>query len=92
MQAGKSGGFDVQELQSIKAASAKCLRLARRGRIVYQIFQESNKSPPVILGQMEIGTLPVRNNCLRTLVHTGAPDRTTIVRLRSLTIHAEKID
>ncbi len=36
------GSLDYQELQSSKASTAKLLRLARRGAVIYQIFQESD--------------------------------------------------
>ncbi len=85
------GSLAYQELQTTKAAGATLLRLARRGDIIYQIFQESDKTKPEVLGAMIIGTDPVPDGFLRTLIHTGGANRKTIVRYKSLSIYAEKI-
>ena len=69
------GSLDYQELQSSKASAAKLLRLTRRGAVIYQIFQESEKSTPIVLGAMTIGTDPVPDGFLRALIHTGGADQ-----------------
>ena len=83
--------FDYQEVASQHSADAKLLRLARRGSIVYQIFQNSTQKTPIILGSMPIGRLPVIPGDLRLMIHTGGDNRLTSVRFRTLSIWAEKL-
>ena len=88
----RGGDFDYQELVSRRAENATLLRLARRGEIVYQIFQSEDQATPEVLGAMKIGTEPVSSGYLRALIHTGGANRKTIVRFKSLQLHAEKLD
>ena len=85
------GTLDHQELQTAKASSAKLLRLARRGDLIYQIFQESPDTDPIVLGAMMIGTDPVPEGFLRALIHTGGANRRTVVLFKSLEIQADRI-
>ncbi len=86
------GTFDYRERQTSRAGQAILLRLARRDGIVYQVFQESKESAPVILDQMEIGKYPVPPGFMRMLIHTGGANRKTIVTFKQLTVQAGKIN
>lgn len=88
----RGGDFDYQELVSRKSENATLLRLARRGDVVYQIFQSEDQPQAVVLGAMKIGTEPVSSGYLRALIHTGGANRKTIIRFKSLQLHAEKLD
>ena len=83
--------FDYQELVSQPSADPTLLRLARRGDVVYQIFQNSTQKSPVVLGAMQIGREPVLPGDLRMLIHTGGDKRMTSVRFRTLSIWAERM-
>ncbi len=83
--------FQHQELVSQPSDDAKLLRLARRGDVVYQIFQSSTQKTPVVLGAVQIGREPVLPGDLRMLIHTGGDKRMTSVRFRTLTVWAEKL-
>ena len=83
--------YEYQEVASLPSADARLLRLARRGSVVYQIFQNSTQKSPIILGSMQIGRLPVIPGDLRMLIHTGGDNRTTSVRFRTLMVWAEKL-
>jgi len=88
------GSLAFDELQTTKATGATLLRLARRGAIIYQIFQASKQTKPEVLGAMIIGTDPVPDGFLRTLIHTSGANRKTIVQyksLESLEVHADRI-
>ncbi len=85
------GGFAFQELQSKQSANAALLRVCRRGESAYFIFQEAPDKPPEILGSVKVGRTPIPKGFLRILVHTGGANRSTIVQLKSLTLHAERI-
>lgn len=87
----RDGQFEYQELVTESSPDATVLRLARRGDIVYQVFQNSRQKEPVVLGAVKIGHDPVIPGDLRALIHTGGQGRSTSVRFHSLTIHAEKI-
>jgi hypothetical protein len=88
----RGGDFDYQELVSRRSENATLLRLARRGDIVYQIFQSEDQATPEVLGAMKIGTEPVLSGYLRALIHTGGANRKTIIRFKSLQLHAERMD
>ncbi len=83
--------FDYQELVSQPSDDAKLLRLARRGDVIYQLFQSSAQKTPVVLGAVQIGREPVLPGDLRMLIHTGGDKRKTSVRFRTLTVWAEKL-
>ena len=83
---------DVQRNESLNVPTVSVLRLARRGDLIYQVFRESDGEPAVILGAMTVGGDPLSDGFLRALIHTGGAGRKTIVRFKSLSIHAEKID
>ena len=85
------GSQDYQELQTKKASGASLLRLARRGDMIYQIFQESAKTKPLILGAMTVVRDPVPDGLLRALIHTGGAKRKTVVRFKAMSLHAEKL-
>lgn len=87
----RGGDFDYQELVSRRAENATLLRLARRGDVVYQIFQSEDQATPELLGAMKIGDGPVSSGYLRALIHTGGANRKTIVRFKSLQLQAEKL-
>lgn len=91
-RARRGGDFDYQELVSRRAENATLLRLARRGDIVYQIFQSEDEATPEVLGAMKIGTEPVSSGYLRALIHTGGANRKTIIRFKSLQLHAGRLD
>ncbi|MBL8815286.1 MAG: DUF1583 domain-containing protein [Planctomyces sp.] len=86
----RDGQFNYQELVSKPSDEAKLLRLARRGDVVYQVYQGKEDSAPQVIGAMQIGREPVSPGYLRALIHTGGANRNTIVRFRNLTIYAEK--
>lgn len=88
----RGGDFDYQELVSRRAENATMLRLARRGDVVYQIFQSEDQATPEVLGAMKIGSGPVSSGYLRALIHTGGANRKTIIRFKSLQLQAEKLD
>jgi hypothetical protein len=88
----RGGDFDYQELVSRRAENATLLRLARRGDVVYQIFQSEDQATPEVLGAMKIGSGPVSSGYLRALIHTGGANRKTIIRFKSLQLQAEKLD
>ena len=83
--------FDYQELVSQPSDDATLLRLARRGDVIYQIFQNSQQKLPVVLGAVQIGREPVLPGDLRMLIHTGGDKRMTSVRFRTLSVWAEKL-
>ncbi len=85
------GTFNYQEIVSRPETTASLLRLARRGDVIYQIFQGEPDSPPQILGAMKMGTDPVPLGLLRALIHTGGDNRKTVIRFKSFRIQAEKI-
>ena len=83
--------FDYQELVSQPSDDAKLLRLARRGDVVYQVFQNSTQKSPIVLGAVQIGREPVIPGDLRMLIHTGGDKRMTSVRFRTLSVWAERL-
>ena len=85
------GTFNYQEIVSRPESTASLLRLARRGDVIYQIFQSEPDSPPEVLGAMKMGTDPVPSGLLRALIHTGGDNRKTVIRFKSFRIHAEEI-
>lgn len=85
------GTFNYQEIVSRPETTASLLRLARRGDVIYQIFQAEPDSPPEILGAMKMTTDPVPSGMLRTLIHTGGANRKTIIRFKSISIRAKRI-
>ena len=85
------GTFNYQEIVSRPAATASLLRLARRGNVIYQIFQGKADSPPEVLGAMKMGTDPVPFGLLRTLIHTSGENRKTVIRFKAFRIYAEQI-
>jgi hypothetical protein len=85
------GTFNYQEIVSRPETTASLLRLARRGDVIYQIFQGKADSPPQVLGAMKIGTDPVQSGLLRALIHTGGENRKTVIRFRVFRIRAEQI-
>ena len=85
------GTFNYQEIVSRPEATATLLRLARRGDVIYQIFQSDPDSSPEVLGAMKMGTDPVPLGLLRALIHTGGDNRKTVIRFKSFRIRAEQI-
>jgi hypothetical protein len=85
------GTFNYQEIVSRPETTASLLRLARRGDVIYQIFQAEPDSPPEILGAMKMTADRIPSGFLRTLIHTGGDNRKTVIRFKSLSIRAEKI-
>ena len=83
--------FDYQKQVSQPSDDATLLRLARRGDVIYQIFQNSTQKIPVVLGALQIGREPVLPGDLRMLIHTGGDKRMTSVRFRTLSVWAEKL-
>ena len=87
----RDGEFDYQELVSQPSEDATLLRLSRRDKVVYQLFQNSTQKSPVILGAVLLGREPVAPGELRALIHTGGENRTTSIRFRTLDVWAEKL-
>ena len=85
------GGISHQILNSREAATIHHLRLARRGSIVYLLFQDAPENQPQIAATAEVGTEPVPATFLRALIHTGGAGRETVVRFKSLKIHADSL-
>ncbi|MFO0998932.1 MAG: DUF1583 domain-containing protein [Planctomycetaceae bacterium] len=85
------GTFNYQEIVSRPETTARLLRLARRGDVIYQIFQSKPDTPAEVLGAMKMGTDPVPLGLLRALIHTGGDGRNTAIRFKTFRIHAEKI-
>jgi hypothetical protein len=85
------GSISYQELSTRQTDGVRQLRLARRGGIVYLIYQPASAALPQILGRAEVGRAPVPATHLRALVHTGGAGRKTVVRFRDLRVHAERI-
>jgi hypothetical protein len=78
-------------MSSRQVKGVRQLRLARRGGVVYLIYQAASAAPPQVLARADVGKAPVPATSLRALVHTGGAGRKTIVRFRDLRIHAERI-
>ncbi len=83
--------FDYRELVSQPSDDAKLMRMARRGDVIYQIFQSTTQKTPVVLGALQIGRDPVIPGDLKLMIHTGGDKRMTSVRFRTLTVWAEKV-
>lgn len=87
----RQGHQEFRELVSQSAPDVVLLRLARRGDVVYQVFQSSTDKSPFILGAVKLGREPVLPGDLRVLIHTGGVNRKTIMRLRNLKVWADQI-
>lgn len=85
------GGLRYNELKQLKADRVTQLRIARRGPVAYLIARKSPDDESEIIGRIEVGKAEVTPNSLRSLVHTGGAGQETIVRLKSMQIHAEQI-
>jgi hypothetical protein len=85
------GSTSYQELSTRQSDPVRQLRLARRGGILYLMYQPASAALPEILARAEVGTADVPAAHMRVLVHTGGAGRKTVVRLRDLRMHAERI-
>ncbi len=88
----KGNGHEYQELSSIPFERVHQLRIVRRGEIAYFIFQEAADRQPVLLGLLEVARHPIRLGDLRTIVHTGGPNRETVVLYKSASIAADRLE
>jgi len=87
---GRDRALRYDEMKHLKADEVTQLRIARRGRVACLIARRSPGDEPEILGQIEVGNADVPIGALFAGVHTGRAGQVTIVRLKSLKIHAEK--
>jgi hypothetical protein len=85
----RDGAISYQELSSRQVDGVRQLRIARRRGIAYLIYHPATGAAPQVLAKAEVGGAAVPY--VRALVHTGGAGRKTIVRLRDLKIHAERI-
>lgn len=86
--AGRDRGFRYDELKHLKTDRVTQLRLARRGAVAYLIARQSPEDEPVIFGRIDVGEADVPLGSFGAAVHTGGSGQETIVRFKSLTIHA----
>jgi hypothetical protein len=89
--AARDGGLRYDELKRLKADRVTQLRIARRGSFAYLIARRAPASEPEILGRIDVKTADVTPDSLRTLVHTGGTGQETVVRFKSMQIHADEI-
>jgi hypothetical protein len=87
---GRDRGIRYEELKHQQTDDVSQFRIARRGHTAYLIYRGAKDTPPQIYGRVDVGEGNISPNSLRTLVHTADPDRETIVRFKSITIHAEE--
>lgn len=85
-------GVEYKMLQSMPADQVSGLRLSRRGNLIYQLYRESEKTDPVVLGAFPIDAADLPEGALRAFVHAGGTNRKSVVRFQSITINAETID
>ena len=90
-QQNPSGNLESRELSGTRVTGATLLRIARRGSVASLIFRDAVTQKEVIATQVDVGTEPLPAWFLRTLVHTGGTDRQTVVRFKSLSIHADQL-
>ena len=86
----QNGEVRYEKLKFQHEGNASELRLARRDGVVYVIFRKSRDSEEQIFGAVELGEADVLPRTLEALVHTGGEGRETIVRFKSMPIHAER--
>jgi hypothetical protein len=87
---GRNGGARYDELKHQRADEVTQLRIARRGPFAYLIARRSAEDEPKIFGRIKVGEADVPLDSLLVGVHTGGSGQETIVRFKSLTIHAEE--
>lgn len=87
---GRNGGARYEELKHQQADEVAQLRLARRGSIAYLIARRSAESEPEVFGRIEVGTAEIPRDSLAIGIHTGGSGQETMVRLKSMKIHAEQ--
>ncbi|WP_372716509.1 DUF1583 domain-containing protein [Novipirellula sp.] len=85
------GEFDYKELATIPLKNANQLRIARRKGIAYFLVQDVNDLQPTMLGRLDVGETPIQLGDLRIMLHTSGEGHETIVLLKKLTLHADKI-
>jgi hypothetical protein len=86
----RNGEVRWEKLKFQRLDDVSELRLARRKGIVYVIFRKSRDSEEQIFGKLELGEADLPPWNLEALVHTGGEGRETIVRFKSMQIHAER--
>ncbi len=85
------GEFQYRSLGAIEMASAKQLRLVRRGGRVFWIAGSETAGDETIVSFADVGDAAVGYGSIRALVHTGGEGRSSQVLLRSLDVNAEVI-
>ena len=85
-------GHEYEELASVPFEQVHRLRIVRRNDIAYFIIQETPETEPVLMGLLKVPLHPVRFGDLRTIVHTGGPNRETVVLYKSITLAADRLE
>lgn len=87
----RNGSTRLEKLKIVPLQNVTRFRLARRGEVLYFVYRPEADAAEQICGYLIVGTDDISPGFLRTMFRTGGAGKETVVKFKSMSLHAERL-